>query len=161
MNLKVKETWRNLLVIISTRQKKIQKEKHIFVSFPFNTCFQKNIKGKCQFKEIHRSTFQLIIDISIVFLWRIWRKSMRKHCKCLYRISSFYEKRIDTSESEHCKQRSKHFQINRNLSLFVNWKLEETCLNFPVWKLISPCYRRVKSVPSGLVELSSWQNRII
>ena len=36
MNLKVKQTGRNLLVMISTRQKKVYNEKYTFVSFPFN-----------------------------------------------------------------------------------------------------------------------------
>ena len=35
MNLKVKETWRNLPVMIFTRQKKVWNEKHTFVSCPF------------------------------------------------------------------------------------------------------------------------------
>ena len=34
MNLKIKETWRHLLVMISTLQKKLQKEKYAFLSFP-------------------------------------------------------------------------------------------------------------------------------
>ena len=59
-------------------------------------------------KKIHRSTFQYIEDISIVFLRRIWRQSVRKKFrqrydlfmqnKFLYRLSSFYEKRIDPAE---------------------------------------------------------------
>ena len=56
----------------------------------FNTCFQ-NVSLK-------KSISAHFLDISILFLRRIWRQSVRKKYQCLYRISSFYEKRMDTAE---------------------------------------------------------------
>ena len=55
----------------------------------------------------------------------LWEKKVRQKYglfmqkKCLYRISSFNEKTIDITED--WATQAKHFLINRNLWVFLNW----------------------------------------
>ena len=78
----------------------------LYISNIYIYQFYNNLKWKNsninQFEKIHRSTFQYIEDISIVFIRRIWRQPVRKNVrqehglftqnKCLSRISSFLQK---------------------------------------------------------------------
>ena len=83
-----------------------------------------------QIEKIHRSTFQQIADISIVFLRRIWRQSVKKQIwqkyslfmqsKCFYKISSFNEEQKYVQLKTKTAQ-AKHFKINVKLWAYANW----------------------------------------
>ena len=86
-----------------------------------SSCRQKKLhRVNISWDKIYRSTFDLIEDISIVFLQRIWLQSVRKkkvrqkyglfmQNKCFYRILSF-----------HGKKNRHSWRLNNSNKVFLN-----------------------------------------